>query len=181
MFSGKSSRLLLELERLKYQHKRVSVFKPVLDDRYSPNEVVTHGGWSAPATVVRTGADILGALEELAEEPHVVAVDEAFMIPNVAEVLTWLFCNGVSIIVSTLDMGAHGRPFPEVEKLLPWATKVEKCPAVCTVCGSDAHYTHKKQGDGEDERIIDVGGAELYEPRCFSHAPAINKGQVVSK
>lgn len=171
MFSAKTSKLLLDLERFKYQHKKVIVFKPALDDRYSDTEVVSHSGWRHPAVVVKEGADILEALTNAAEPPDVVAVDEAFMIKGVAEVLIWLYRTGVSVVVSTLDLSYSGKAFPEVERLLPWATRVEKCAAVCTECGRDAHYTHKKQV-GDDE--IEVGGAELYEARCFLHHLAID-------
>lgn len=178
MFSGKTTRLLLMLERYKYQHKRVAVFKPTLDDRYSSTEVVSHGGWSHTATAVKSGADILEALAQLPDEPDVVAVDEAFMIPNVTEVLVWLYRNGINIVVSTLDISATGKPFHEVEKMLVWATYVEKCAAVCTVCGRDAFYTHKKQVD-EDHGEIQVGGAELYEPRCYAHHLAIDNREKI--
>jgi len=178
MFSSKTTKLLSALERFKYQHKRIVVFKPSLDDRYSPSEVVSHGGWSCPAQTVRNGADILTALEKMDGEPDVVAVDEAFMIPNVAEVLTWLYRNGISIVVSTLDISATGKPFHEVEKLLAWATHVEKCAAVCTICARDAFYTHKKQVD-EDRGEIQVGGTELYEPRCYQHHLAIDKREKI--
>ena len=174
MFSSKTTKLLSTLERFKYQHKRIAVFKPTLDDRYNPDEVVSHGGWSYPATTVKSGADILEVLAQTPDDPDVVAIDEAFMIPNIAEVLIWLYRNGVTVVVSTLDISATGKPFHEVEKLLAWATHVEKCAAVCTVCGRDAFYTHKKQVD-EDRGEIQVGGAELYEPRCFQHHLAIDK------
>ena len=52
--------------------------------------------------------------------------------------------------------------------MLPWATKIEKCPAVCTICGKDAFYTYRKV-DSLSE--IEVGGSELYEPRCWGHHP----------
>jgi len=94
------------------------------------------------------------------------------MIPGVAETLTWLFKNRFSIVVSTLDISASGKPFSEVEKMLPWATCIEKCCAVCVICGKDAFYTHKKQVGGDE---IEIGGDELYEPRCFTHAVLINK------
>ena len=96
------------------------------------------------------------------------------MIPNVSDALIWLFRNGVSVVVSSLDIGSQGKPFHEIEKLLAWATHVEKCAAVCTVCGLDAYYTHKKQVD-DVEREIHVGGAELYDPRCFNHHIIVNK------
>jgi thymidine kinase len=171
MFGTKTSRLLLDLERFKYQHKRVMAFKPAIDDRYGRADIVSHMGWCYPAIRVTDGPDILKALSEADEAPEVVAVDEAFMIPGVAEVLTWLFRTGISVVVSTLDLSSTGKAFPEVEKLLPWATRIEKCVAVCTECGSDAHYTHKKNVSDEE---IEVGGAELYSPRCFRHHIAID-------
>jgi len=178
MFGGKTSRLLASLERFKYQHKRIAVFKPNMDDRYSIEDVVSHSGWSVPALTVKVGADILELLAESDENPHVIAVDEAFMIPGIAEVLTWLYRNGFTIVVSTLDLSATGKPFHEVEKMLPWATHVEKCSAVCTVCGHDALYTHKKQTGGDE---IEVGGDELYEPRCVKCHPFILNHELATK
>jgi len=176
MFSSKTSRLLSTLEKYKYQHKKIVIFKPNIDDRYSYSEVATHSGWKVPAVCVKTGAEILEYLTSLDEEPHVVAVDEAFMIPGSADALTWLFTYGFTIVVSSLEMSAAGKPFSEIEKMLVWATQVEKCTAVCTVCGRDAHYTHKKQTGGEE---IEVGGSELYEPRCYSHHLAIDQRQKI--
>lgn len=170
MFGSKTTHLLSSLERYKYQHKRVVVFKPSMDDRYSLGEVVTHIGWKTPAVCVRTGADILEHLTNMVDSPNVVAVDEAFMIPGVAEALVWLYRNGFTIIVSSLDISATGKPFPEIEKMLVWATQVKKCCAVCTVCGRDAYYTHKKQANDEE---IEVGGSEMYEPRCARHFPEL--------
>lgn len=172
MFSSKTSRLLATLEKYKYQHKKIAVFKPNIDDRYSVSEVVTHGGWKVPAVCVKTGAEILEHLANLDEEPHVIAVDEAFMIPGSSEALTWLFTYGYTVVVSSLELSSAGKPFHEIEKMLPWATHIEKCTAVCTVCGRDAHYTHKKQVGGEE---IEVGGSELYEPRCYSHHLSVDQ------
>lgn len=170
MFSSKTSRLLAALERYKYQHKSIVVFKPRIDDRYSISEVVTHGGWKVPAVCVRSGAEILEYLTSLDQEPQIVAVDEAFMIPGSADALTWLFTYGFTIVVSSLEMSSTGKIFQEVEKMLSWATHVEKCTAVCTICSRDARYTHKKQSSDEE---IQIGGSELYEPRCAQHFPEI--------
>ena len=162
----------MELERYKHQKKTIMCFKPHIDDRYSVDEIVSHSGWKTPARCVKSGADVLGILADIDVEPHVIAVDEAFMIPGISSVLLWLYSKGFDVIVSTLDLSAKGKPFAEVEKLLSHATHLHKCTAVCTVCGRDAPYTHKKQLGGDD---IEVGGAELYEPRCFSHHLAIDQ------
>lgn len=176
MFSSKTSRLLMQLERYKYQHKQTVVFKPSIDGRYSDLEISTHGGWKHPAICVKEGADVLHFLSELDSEPHVVAVDEAFMIPGISDVLIFLFKNGFNIVVSSLDIASNGKPFHEIMQMLPFATFVEKCTAICTICGDNAFYTHKKIIGG-DEITVHVGGSELYEPRCFEHHLAI-KGQM---
>ena len=172
MFSSKTTKMLSALERFKFQKKRIMVFKPAIDDRYSESEVVSHSGWRHSAICVKEGADILERLADADDPPDVVAVDEAFMIPGIADVLIWLYRTGISVVVSSLDLGYQAKSFKEIEKLLPWATNVEKCAAVCTECGRDAFYTHKKQVVSDEE--IQVGGAELYEPRCFRHHLAVD-------
>lgn len=172
MFGSKTTKMLSMLERFKLQKKHVMVFKPSIDDRYSDAEVVSHMGWRHPAYTVASGPDILEVLSNSKESPDVVAVDEAFMIPGIAEVLIWLYKSGISVVVSSLDLGYQAKPFKEIEKLLPWATHVEKCVAVCSECGRDAHYTHKKQDTSDEE--IQVGGAADYEPRCFRHHLAVD-------
>lgn len=175
MFSAKTTSLLYALDRYKYQGKKVVVLKPRLDDRYSIDNVSTHSGWQIPAIGVKFGTDILEKIADLDENPDVIAVDEAFMIPGISKVLIWLYRRGYTIVVSSLDLSASGKPFEEIEKMLPWATKVEKLSAVCVVCSKDAYYTYKKQTNGNE---IEVGGAELYEPRCMRCHPLINDPEI---
>ena len=63
-------------------------------------------------------------------------------------------------------MSSSCNVFAEIKEIMPWATHVEKCSAVCTTCGADAYFTSRK-GDTLDE--IAIGGAELYEPKCWAH------------
>lgn len=172
MFVGKTSRLLSSLDRLKYQRKDIVAFKPVIDDRYASAEIVSHTGWKCDAVPIEHARDILAYLADSERSFDYIAVDEAFMIPGIADTLTFLYKTGFNVIVSTLDISASGKPFTEVEKMLPWATTVEKCTAVCSVCGMDAYFTHKKNVNEEE---IQVGGSELYEPRCMVHHAIINQ------
>lgn len=170
MFSNKTTSLLSTLERYKYQHRKIVTFKPKIDDRYGTADIVTHSGWKTPATCVSSGGDIIEHIESLKERPDVVALDEAFMVPSAAMALILLFRSGFTVVVSSLDMSSTAKPFAEVEKMLPWATQVVKCTAVCVQCGKDARYTHKKVTNDDE---IQVGGADLYEPRCAEHHPLV--------
>ena len=42
MFAGKSEELIRRIKRLEYAKKKTLVFKPLIDNRYSTNEVVSH-------------------------------------------------------------------------------------------------------------------------------------------
>ena len=166
MFGSKTTKLLATVDRYRYQNKRIQAFKPGIDNRYSESQIVTHSGGKIAATVVSNGVEILDYIKK--EDIDVVAVDEAFMIEGVAEALVEIFKSGITVVASSLDLSANCKIFPEMEKLMCWATKIEKCPAVCPICGGDAYYTFKKIEDNEE---ILVGGSDIYEPRCWNHHP----------
>ena len=65
-------------------------------------------------------------LAESEDNYDVVAVDEAFMISGISDVLIWLYQRGITVVVSSLDMSAACNPFDELQKMMPWATKIEK-------------------------------------------------------
>ena len=109
---------------------------------------------------------VYGVVASYTEEEAEQIAETISLIDGVSSVLIELFKKGKTVIVSSLDLSATLKPFEEVEKLLPWATKVKKCPAVCVVCGRDAFYTYKKNKDLSE---IAVGGSDLYEPRCWHH------------
>lgn len=170
MFSNKTTFLLSYVEKCKYQKKKVIAFKPKKDNRYGDEEIVSHNGWKIPAHVIETGDDIIRTLASDDVVYDVIAIDELFMVPGAAAALVWAFRSGISVVASTLDLSSRCKSFAEVKKILPWATKIIKCTAVCEVCGADARYTHMKadlEGTGE----IFVGGASEYEPRCAVHHP----------
>ena len=52
MFSGKSEELIRRLRRAMIARKRVEVFKPTIDNRYSDNEIVSHGDLRMNSQVV---------------------------------------------------------------------------------------------------------------------------------
>ena len=93
------------------------------------------------------------------------------MIEGCAESLLTLFREGKTIVVSSLQLSATGNVFEEIRDMMPWATKIEICPAVCTVSGLDAYYTHRKFQNMDE---ITVGGSDIYEPRSWFHHSFMN-------
>lgn len=175
MFSSKTSQLLMKLEKYRFKNKKILAFKPKIDNRYSEECIVTHSGWEFPATSVVSGNEILEHIKnKKLAKGSVIAVDELFMIEGSAKALISAYCTGYNVVVSTLDLSAQLTTFDELSKLLPWATSVTKCTAVCTMCGNDAQYTLKRRSNtGKNVNIIEIGGKDKYEPRCFKHHPLI--------
>ena len=171
MFGSKTTRLLAALDRYAYQNKDIIAFKPVMDSRYSNIEICTHSGGRFPAQGVSNGIDVAEFLSNARLDYDVIAVDEAFMIDGIADILLNLFREGKTIIISSLQLSASGKVFEEIRDMMPWATKIEICPAVCPVTGRDAYYTHRKV-EGLNE--IAVGGADMYEPRCWEYHTYMN-------
>jgi len=173
MFGGKTTKLLSAIDRYKYQGRKILAFKPDVDERYSKEEIVTHWGHKLNAIRINSGNNIN---DELISTPRhsrevlthtVIAVDEAFMIPGAGATLIDLFQKGHTILVSSLQLSSDFSPYKEIQDMLPYATKVEVCPAVCSSCGADAYYT-KKIG-GRLDHQIEVGGADMYQPKCLAH------------
>jgi thymidine kinase len=172
MFGSKTTKMLAAIDRYRYQQKKVVAFKPTIDERYDKASIVTHSGGYIPAICVKTGSDIVDHISNLSQKPDIVAIDEAFMIEGIAISLIDLFKSGFTIVVSSLQLSATGNIFEEVRDIMPWATKIEVCPAVCPATGRDAYYTHKKVDNLAE---IAIGGADLYEPRCWEMHRYINR------
>lgn len=59
MFSGKSTKLLQQIDRYKLANKNIICFKPQMDTRYTKDGfIVTHNDIHAPCHLVSTGEEL---------------------------------------------------------------------------------------------------------------------------
>ena len=161
MFSGKSEELIRRLRRAIIARKRVEVFKPAIDNRYSENEIVSHGDLRMTSQVVNDAGEIPNRIDWRSE---VVGIDEAnFMGPKLVEVAQRLADSGKQVIISGLDTDYMGRPFAPIPDLLAHAESITKTLAICVRCGNPAKHTQRLRGSDD---LIVVGAADMYEARC---------------
>jgi thymidine kinase len=161
MFSGKSEELMRRLRRAMIARKRVQVFKPVIDTRYSEDEIVSHTEMRMKSEPIGKVSDIL---KQLDWRTQVVGIDEAnFLGQELVEVATQLADSGKQVIVAGLDTDYMGRPFPPMPDLLTLAESITKTLAICVRCGNPAKHTQRLV---ESSDLIVVGAAGLYEARC---------------
>lgn len=161
MFSGKSEELIRRLRRAGIARQRVQVFKPAIDDRYSLDEIVSHGDQRMKSIAVSGAREILDRIDW---RTQVVGVDESnFFGPDLVEVLEQLADTGKQVIVAGLDTDYLGRPFPPMPDLLCLAESITKTLAICMRCGNPAKHTQRLV---ESDDLIVVGAAGMYEARC---------------
>lgn len=161
MFSGKSEELMRRLRRAIIARKRVQVFKPIIDDRYSADEIVSHNDARMKSQALENAAGILPHLDSRTE---VIGIDEAnFFGPDLVPVVTHLADSGKQVIVTGLDTDYMGRPFSPMPELLSLAESISKTLAICMRCGNPAKHTQRLV---ESTDLIVVGATGTYEARC---------------
>lgn len=158
MFSGKTEELIRRLKRARIAEQRVEIFKPLLEDRYDEEEVVSHDANSIPSLPVPNAQTILTHRGEV----DVIGIDEAQFFPaDLPEVCERLADQGIRVIVTGLDLDHRGKPFGPMPQLLALAEYVTKVHAICVRTGELAHYSHRIS---EGEEQVKIGGKSEYEP-----------------
>ena len=160
MFSGKTEELIRRLRRASYAGQKVEVFKPIIDDRYHREEIVSHDANSLVSRPVHKASEIL----KVEEDVFVVGIDEAqFFDEGLVNACETLASRGVRVIVAGLDMDYTGAPFGPMPSLLAVAEYITKVHAICPHCGNLA--THSYRLSEEQDKVV-LGEKDKYEPRC---------------
>jgi thymidine kinase len=73
MFSGKSEELIRRIRRAQIARQKVQVFKPLIDNRFSHDQIVSHSDMRIASTNVRTSDEIIA---QVADDTEVVGIDE---------------------------------------------------------------------------------------------------------
>ena len=167
MFAGKTEELLRRVRRLEYAKKNIVVFKPLIDDRYADNEVVSHNNSRTKSVNISYARQIFDHIDS---DTQVVAIDEVqFLDGESVQICEYLASKGIRVIVSGLDKDFRGEPFSFMPKLLSMAEYVTKLTAICVKCGIPATRTQRIV-DGKpakyNDPIVLIGAEESYEARC---------------
>ncbi len=161
MFSGKSEELIRRLRRAEIARQRVQIFKPVIDQRYSDDHIVSHSDLKIRSDSVKDAAEVAARVDLRTE---VVGIDEAqFLGEGIVDVVVRLADMGKRVIIAGLDIDYLGRPFHPMPELLAVADDITKYLAICMQCGNPAKHTQRLIAS---EDLIVVGASGMYEARC---------------
>lgn len=172
MYAGKSEELIRLVRRALYAKKKVQVFKPAVDNRYSESMIVTHMGVEHDAIPIK---DVNHLDSLIQHDTDVVAIEEAqFLDLSLTELCVDLADAGKHVIVAGLDQDFRRQPFGPMPYLLCAADEVIKLRAICMKSGQPASHTYRII-DGKpahkDDPIVLIGATEVYEARsrnCYT-------------
>jgi len=160
MFSGKTEELIRRLNRARIANQRIQIFKPLKDNRYAVNAVVSHNENAIESIPVAKSLDFYDHLNDV----NVVGVDEAqFFDENLTKVCQKMAIKGIRVVVAGLDMDFRGKPFGPIPDLLAVAEYITKVHAICPHCGSLATHSYRLS---EEKETVVLGEKDKYEPRC---------------
>ena len=168
MFAGKTSELLKRILWAKHQSKKIIVIKPIIDNRYSQEKIITHNDLSHECFAMKDWKHVNDNFKFNKDFVDMVFLDEIqFMktdetLENVEKILN----SSIDVVSSGLDQDSRGRPWETSSMLLGLSDKIIKIYGFCNVCGMEATKTYRKtEGGGRTQ----VGAADIYEPRCLKH------------
>ncbi len=178
MFAGKTEELIRRVKRMDYAKKNYMIFKPVIDNRYSVDEVVSHSKKKASAINIQHGSEIK---RHLKKNTQAIVIDEVqFFDESLIDYVQGFADEGYRVICAGLDTDFKAEPFIVTSKLLGIAEDVTKLNAICMKCGGLATRTQRII-DGlpayYDDPVILVGANDSYEARCRSCHEVLIRGK----
>ena len=140
MFAGKTEELIRRINVLQFAKKKIVVFKPKIDNRYSIDKVVSHCGTSVESYAISSSSEIMA----LVKDADVIAIDEVqFFDEGIVDICNYYADHGKRVMCAGLDMDSRGSLFGVMPKLVTHAEFVTKLTAVCTKCGAPATRTQR--------------------------------------
>lgn len=152
MNCGKSQNLIQEANKQKIAGKEVAVFKPLIDDRFSTDNIMDRNGNKFPAVNIEK-------IDEIEKyDADVYIIDEFQFLPGDIEVILKLADKGKRFFIGGLNLTAERKPFGLMGDILCYADNIHLMTAICDECHSEnAIYTYckvEKTGEilvGDDE------------------------------
>jgi len=155
MFSNKTNQLFSEYDKHVLQKYRCLIIKYSKDNRFGSDEkiLITHDGKKRPAIA----ADSLLNFD-CYQDYDVLLIDEIQFFNLDLQKLDQ-YSRNKKIFVSGLSGDYMRKPFENVSNLIPLASKIVSCRAICLKNGKKAAFT--KRLINNNERII-IGDDDIY-------------------
>lgn len=171
MFAGKSTELIRRIRQLNILNKKYLSIKPVIDKRYSDNEIVSHDNDRIHCHSYDTIYDFITTVN--LNNVDTVFIEEGQFFNDLKDgVLRLVEKFDCNVVVVGLDGDSNRNKFGQILDLIPYCDSCKKITALCKRCndGTPAIFSHR---NNQNKNQIEVGVAD-YESLCRKHYLELN-------
>ena len=163
MFSGKSTFII---NKASETNDKYIVLKPIIDNRYSENMVVSHDKQQIKATSSNKLLNSL-LLDNILKCKKIY-VDEGQFFDDLYDFVEYLDEKKYTgeLFVCGLNGDFKRKPIGKINSLLPRADDIIFLKGICSVCGKKSSFSKKIINVSDNYDQIDFGGSEKYHPVC---------------
>tara|TARA_Y100000817_G_scaffold312389_1_gene306264 strand:+ start:443 stop:1006 length:564 start_codon:yes stop_codon:yes gene_type:complete len=168
MFSGKSTKLINEINTLKMYKKNILIINSNKDSRVSSDYIKTHNDIKYKAIKLNDLDD--SKVVSIIQKYDTVCIDEAQFFSNLIAFVKKLLKYNIHIIVTGLNGDTQQNKFGHIIDLMPLANKIDKLSGICTLCndGTPGDFSILKKNMEKKSQIL-VGGDDMYQCVCRKH------------
>jgi len=164
MFSGKSSRLISEIEKHNKLGINTLLISSTIDNR-DENSIVTHDGKKLFALKTNKLIDIIDSNEF--NNSELVCIDEAQFFDDLYDFVLKIEKYNKYLVISGLDADSDRKKFGQIIDCIPLCNKIEKLQAVCMLSNNGTKASFSKRIVDKQSKI-DIGGNDKYKAVCRS-------------
>ena len=166
MFSNKTT-TLINLAN-KFSDKKCLRIKHSIDKRYDSKFICSHNGEKLDDIVNLYKLKDIFSIDGYKDVEYIFIDELQFFNDSYESIIKMVDIDCKNIYAAGLDGTFLREPFNNVINLIPIADKINKHTSKCYLCDKDAPFSKKLIVDKKDG-VIDVGGADKYQPACRKH------------
>lgn len=166
MFSGKSTYLINKYKFYLLNNKKILSIKPLIDNRYITDKIVTHTQEFIDCKIINKLSDINNNDLLLYD---VLIIDEGQFFNDLKNIIIeWINKYNLHIIISGLNSDYKKEKIGQILDLIPYCDNCIKLNSTCNKCndGTIAPFTYRII---KSEEQILIGGTDIYIPVCRKH------------
>ena len=168
MFSGKSTKLINEINTLKMYKKNILIINSNKDIRVQNDFIKTHNNIQYKAIKLDDLDE--SKIHSIIKKYDTVCIDEAQFFSNLIPFVKCLLQYTIHIIITGLNGDTNQNKFGHIIDLIPLANKIDKLSGICTICndGTPGDFSILKKYKQKKKQIL-VGGNDMYQCVCRKH------------
>lgn len=164
MRSGKSARLIEEIEDAKSKKLKIRCYKPEIDTR--SKYIKSRNGKCIECITKKSFLSMYTDMLMLNEDIDIIFIDEVqfFDLSGIRIFINFALEKNIKVVASGLNLTSEFEPFDTTARYSMYCDEVEVIKGTCEICNTEESMFSKCNGEKNGKILI---GDEIYSQTCF--------------